>query len=116
MAEVLVDAYLAALKSMGGDSPKPLAKRASFMAEDIDPTVDVSPERLVAHLADADANDRSTEALGARRLRLGRTPDGRSVDRSDWVAHPGASLANIRAARIDPGDGRVHRQALPAYP
>ena len=51
MSEALVEAYLDALKSMRDGSPKPLVKRASLMAEDMDGHVDVSAARLAEYLA-----------------------------------------------------------------
>lgn len=64
MSEGLVKAYLSALKSLEGDAPKPLLKRASVNAEDLDPEPDVSPERLLEHLRMADANDPLLRLLG----------------------------------------------------
>ena len=64
MSEGLVDAYLDALKSMKDGSPKPLVKRASIIAEDLEPTPDVSSERLIEHLRAADANDTLLRQLG----------------------------------------------------
>lgn len=64
MSEALVEAYLDALKSMRDGSPKPLVKRASLIAEDLDGPVDVSAARLVEHLRAADANDLLLRQLG----------------------------------------------------
>ena len=64
MSEGLVKAYLSALKSLEGDSPKPLLKRAVVNAEDLDPEPDVSPDRLFDHLRGADANDPLLRRLG----------------------------------------------------
>jgi hypothetical protein len=62
--EVLVEAYLDALKSMRDGSPKPLVKRALLIAEDMDGPVDVSVDRLVEYLRAADANDLLLRQLG----------------------------------------------------
>lgn len=64
MSEGLVEAYLDALKSMKDGSPKPLLKRASQIAEDLEPTPDVSAEQLLEHLHMADANDPLLRHLG----------------------------------------------------
>src|SRR5262245_14310958 len=64
MSELLTEAYLDALKSMRDGSPKPLVKRASLIAEDLDRPVDVSATRLIEHLHAADANDRLLRQLG----------------------------------------------------
>jgi hypothetical protein len=64
VSEGLVKAYLSALKGLDGDSPKPLFKRASVNAEDLDPVPDVSPERLLEHLRTANANDLLLRKLG----------------------------------------------------
>ena len=64
VSEVLVEAYLDALKSMRDGSPKPLVKRALLIAEDLDGPVDVSAARLVEHLRAADANDQLLRQLG----------------------------------------------------
>jgi hypothetical protein len=62
--EVLVEAYLDALKSMRDGSPKPLVRRAQLIAEDLDAAVDVSATRLAEHLRAADANDPLLRQLG----------------------------------------------------
>src|SRR2546430_610845 len=64
MSETLVEACLDALKSMRDGSPKPLVKRASLMAEDMDRPVDVSAARLAEYLRAADANDLLLRQLG----------------------------------------------------
>src|ERR1035438_5528043 len=64
MSEALVEAYLDALKSMRDGSPKPLVKRASLMAEDMDKPADVSAARLAEYLRAADANDLLLRQLG----------------------------------------------------
>jgi hypothetical protein len=64
MSEGLVEAYLDALKSMRDGSPKPLVKRASLMAEDMDRPVDVSAVRLAEYLRVVDANDLLLRQLG----------------------------------------------------
>ena len=64
MSEALVEAYLDALKSMRDGSPKPLIKRASSMAEDMDGPVDVSAARLTEHLRAENANDMLLRQLG----------------------------------------------------
>ena len=63
MSEGLVESYLSALKSMADGSPKPLIKRATGIAEDLDPEPDVSADRLIEHLRAADANDGLLRAL-----------------------------------------------------
>jgi hypothetical protein len=63
VSEGLVKSYLSALKSMADDNPKPLVKRASNIAEDLEPEPDVSADRLIEHLRAADANDRLLRAL-----------------------------------------------------
>ena len=63
VSEGLVESYLSALKSMADGSPKPLIKRASGIAEDLDPEPDVSADRLIEHLRAADANDGLLRAL-----------------------------------------------------
>ena len=64
MSEVLIEAYLDALKSMRDGSPKPLVKRALLIAEDMDGLVDVSAARLVEYLRAADVNDLLFRQLG----------------------------------------------------
>ncbi len=64
MSEVLVEAYLDALKSMRDRSPKALVKRALHIAEDLDDPVDASAPRLVEHLCATDANDQLLRQLG----------------------------------------------------
>jgi hypothetical protein len=62
--EVLIEAYLDALKSMRDGSPKPLVKRALLIAEDLDGAIDVGADRLVEHLRAVDANDLLLRQLG----------------------------------------------------
>src|ERR1700721_1901410 len=62
--EVLVEAYLSALKSMQDGSPRPLVRRAVLIAEDLDAAVDVTADRLVEHLGTVDANDLLLRQLG----------------------------------------------------
>jgi hypothetical protein len=57
VSDVLVEAYLDALKSMRDRDPKPLVKRALLIAEDLDGAVDVGAYRLAEHLGIADASD-----------------------------------------------------------
>lgn len=64
VTEGLVQAYLGALKSLEGDSPKPLYKRALVNAEDLVPEPDVSLERLLEHLRWADPDDPLMRRLG----------------------------------------------------
>jgi hypothetical protein len=64
VSEGLVEAYLDALKSMRDGSPRPLIKRASAMAEDMDRPVDVSAARLAEHLRAENANDLLLRQLG----------------------------------------------------
>jgi heme-degrading monooxygenase HmoA len=64
MSEVLVDAYLDALKSMRERDPRLLARRAGFIAEELDSDADVGMDRLLEHLRLADANDLLTRQLG----------------------------------------------------
>jgi hypothetical protein len=64
VSDVLVEAYLDALKSMRDGNPKPLVKRAMHMAEDLDGPADVSVIRLIAHLRAADVNDVLLRQLG----------------------------------------------------
>jgi hypothetical protein len=63
VSEGLVEAYLSALRSMAEGNPKPLVKRASGIAEDLDPEPDVSAERLLEHLRAVDAHDPLLRAL-----------------------------------------------------
>ncbi|MCZ2849129.1 Z1 domain-containing protein [Modestobacter sp. VKM Ac-2978] len=53
----LIDAYRAALLSLGEGAPKPLERRAQLIAEEEDPQADVSLSRLVDYLSAADVND-----------------------------------------------------------
>jgi hypothetical protein len=64
VSEALVEAYLDALKSMRDGSPRPLIKRASAMAEDMDRPVDVSAARLAEHLRAENANNLLLRQLG----------------------------------------------------
>jgi Z1 domain len=64
MNEVLVEAYLSALKSMVDGGPKPLVKRAVLIAEDLDGAIDVSADRLAEYLCAMGANDRLLRQLG----------------------------------------------------
>jgi hypothetical protein len=64
VSEGLVEAYLDALKSMRDGSPKPLVKRASLMAEDMDRPADVSAVRLAEYFRAVDANDLLLRQLG----------------------------------------------------
>ncbi|HXL95441.1 MAG TPA: Z1 domain-containing protein [Streptosporangiaceae bacterium] len=63
VSEGLVEAYLSALRSMADGNPKPLVKRASLIAEDLDPEPDVSADRLIEHLRLAEASDSLLRAL-----------------------------------------------------
>lgn len=49
---------------MEDGGPKPLAKRAAFIAEDMDPEPDVSADRLLEHLLTADPDDLLLRKLG----------------------------------------------------
>jgi hypothetical protein len=64
VSEGLVQAYLSALKSLEGDNPKPLYKRALVNAEDLVPEPDVSLGQLLEHLRAADVNDTLMRRLG----------------------------------------------------
>jgi hypothetical protein len=64
MSEVLAEVYLDALKSMRDGSPRPLVRRASLIAEDLDGPVDVGVARLVEYLSAADGNDLFLRQLG----------------------------------------------------
>jgi hypothetical protein len=64
VSEALVEAYLDALRSMSDGRPKPLVKRASLIAEDMDRPVDVSAGMLAEYLHAADANDLLLRQLG----------------------------------------------------
>ena len=64
MTEILINAYLDAIKSMRDREPRPLDRRASLIAEDLDPAADVGINRLVQHLRLVDANDLLMRQLG----------------------------------------------------
>lgn len=64
MSETFVGAYLDALTSMRDRGPKPLVKRASFIAEDLEDPIDVSASRLIDYLRAADVNDMLLRQLG----------------------------------------------------
>ena len=92
MSEGLVEAYLSALKSMADGSPKPLVKRASSIAEDLEPEPDVSADRLLEHLRAADANDVLLRALAMALFEW----DGRAAAQT-WTASTEPSTHERRA-------------------
>ncbi|HYU21225.1 MAG TPA: Z1 domain-containing protein, partial [Chloroflexota bacterium] len=72
MADSLTEAYRAALNAMAESGPKPLVKRATLEAEDIDPSADVGEAAFRAHLVIAGPNDPLVHRL---RLLLARWDD-----------------------------------------
>jgi hypothetical protein len=96
VSEGLVKAYLSALKSLEGDTPKPLLKRASVNAEDLDPEPDVSPDRLLEHLRAADANDVLLRRLGLALFDWDDRPNG-----EPWAVETPQNSPERRARAYD---------------
>jgi Z1 domain len=96
VSEGLVRAYLSTLKSLEGDSPKPLFKRAAVIAEDLDPEPDVTPERLLQHLRAVDANDPLLRRLGLALFDWDDRPD-----EEPWAAGTQQNSLERRARSYD---------------
>jgi hypothetical protein len=76
VVDVLVEAYLEALSSMRDRPPRPLVKRATMMAEDLDPETDVGAQSLLKYLRAVGDDDSLMRSLGLALYDWDAYPDG----------------------------------------
>ncbi|MBB2944602.1 hypothetical protein FB565_004335 [Actinoplanes lutulentus] len=94
MNESFVSAYLSALGAMVS-GPKALVRRAALEAEDLDPSVDVSEDRLRGYVADCDVNDELRVELHLRLAKWDNAP----IEDGLWMRDTRPNTG-VRRARI----------------
>ncbi|AHI01000.1 Z1 domain-containing protein [Kutzneria albida] len=81
MTNPIVLAYTNALRAMEGGAPKNLIRRALLEAEEIDPNLDASEEKLREHIAGSEVNDRLHLDLHLALIKW----DNASVAGNEWT-------------------------------
>ncbi|WP_280338457.1 Z1 domain-containing protein [Nocardia neocaledoniensis] len=96
MANTLAEAYNTAIRGMANNAPRALVRRALIEAEDLDPTLDASEDRMREYVAGAAANDPLRRALHLNIARWDNAP----VKENPWTNQTPTNSEERRAVII----------------
>ncbi|MFD3464162.1 Z1 domain-containing protein [Nocardia fluminea] len=98
MSNALAEAYSTAIRGMANNAPRALVRRALIEAEDLDPTLDASEDRMREYVAAAATNDPLRRALHLNIARWDNAPDEGNPWTNETPANSEARRAVIIAA------------------